>query len=87
MGRKNRNKIMKEKDPTKDQQKLEDEEERLFLDEEKRQSILQNMEDNRFNVIWNTRRAMLEYCNKSAIPICDYMVINIFQDFIEYLEE
>lgn len=87
MGRKNRNKIKKESDLCKDQQKQEEEEEKLFLAEEKKKNIEQQAIDNRFNIIWETRRLMLKYCDNASIPLCDYLDINIFQEFVEYLED
>ena len=87
MGRKNRNRINKESDPNREKLKLEDEEDRILSSEEYKKNMSFQAEEKRLSVIWDTRRAMLDYCNQHTIPLCDYMTIEIFQDFIEYLEE
>ena len=87
MGRKRDNKIKKEIDPIKEKEKQEEYEEKMFAQEQDRIASIQKSTDNHFNVMWDTRRAMLDYCDKTAIPLCDYMTMDVFQDFVEYLEE
>lgn len=86
MGRKNQNKIKREIDPEKEQQKQDEREDKILHDEEKRKNMIQQSIDNRFNNIWETRNAMIEYCDENALPLCDYMTFDIFKDFVEYLE-
>lgn len=87
MGRKNRNKIKKENDPSKNKQKQDEYAELLFAAAEDKKMKLKQEENDRLYVIWDTRREMLDYCDKMAIPLCDYMTIDIFKDFVEYLVE
>ena len=85
MGRKNRNKIKKESDPIKEQQKQDEYNELLFATEQDQECVSRQAKENHFKMIWDTRRAMLEYCDETAIPLCDYMTIDIFQDFVKFL--
>ena len=87
MGRKNRNKICKEIDPTKDQQKQEDTELSLIQEQEDRIEKKYQSQISKDNIIWDIRRDMLEYCDDTAIPLCDYLTDDMFRDFVYYLIE
>jgi hypothetical protein len=81
MGRKNRNKITKEKDDT---NVLQEVEELSILQQQeniKQQKIFKD------DLIWDMRHEMLQYCDKTATPLCDYLTPEIFNQFIEYLAE
>lgn len=81
MGRKNRNKISKEKDNT---DVLQEVEELSILQQQeniKQQKIFKD------DLIWNMRHEMLQYCDKTSIPLCDYLTTEILNQFIEYLAE
>ena len=81
MGRKERNKIKKEK---KDEDNIE--EHNYFEDEEKEKEIIQEVyEKNQFDIIWKTRMSMIKYCEKLSIPMCEYLTNDIFERFIEKL--
>lgn len=54
---------------------------------EKNENIIENYEDDKVARIWDTRNALIEYCNQMAIPLCDYLTFDIFNAFVEYLEE
>ena len=86
MGRKSCNKIIKELDPVKEQEKLDDEAELLFIKEEKKEMDRQKILDNELDIVWNTRCEMLEYCNDSCIPLCDHLTMDMFQKFVKFVQ-
>jgi len=43
--------------------------------------------DKNFDVIWNTRLKMINYCDKMSIPLCDYLSHDIMEDFVKLLSE
>jgi len=78
MGRKNRNRIKKEHDES------SDDGEDLYENENENENaefIRQH------NIIWDTRIKMIEYCNETAIPLCDYLDQDTMMGFIEFLQE
>lgn len=87
MGRKDRNKIKREVDPEKELQNQQDEELLKIAHEEDMSEIEQRTINNRFEIIWNMRRDMLEYCDTNALPLCDYLTSDIFEQFVEYMTE
>lgn len=87
MGRKNRNKLSKEKEKEKDNDIQEDEELCILQQQE-------NVEENKTrqimikeDLICDIRDKMLKYCDNTGIPLCDYLTLDIFDQFIEYLTE
>ena len=78
MGRKNRDRVSKYKSETKEVEVDDTEEE----DESIR---LQKFHEHQFNVMWETRRAMIQYCDDMCIPLCDYLTIDMFEDFMDYI--
>ena len=78
MGRKNRDRVSKYKSETKEVE-VDD-------TEEENESIrLQKFHEHQFNVMWETHRAMIQYCDDMCIPLCDYLTIDMFEDFMDYL--
>jgi len=43
--------------------------------------------DKDFDVIWNTRLKMINYCDEMSIPLCDYLKQDIMEDFVKFLSE
>lgn len=87
MGRKDHNKIKREIDPDKELQKQEEEEMIKLAHEEDIVEIKKSHADKRFDIIWNIRQEMLDYCDNNTIPLCDYLTPNIFEQFVEYIAE
>jgi hypothetical protein len=87
MGRKNQINIKREIDPEKDKIKKDEIEDKLLREEEKIKNMAQEEIDNRFNDLWETRIKMIDYCDKNALPLCDYMTFDIFQNFVKHLVE
>jgi hypothetical protein len=89
MGRKERNRLTNDNDKDRDvkeNNKVEDEIEEIFQYEE--ETVLQTEYDQMiYDIIWKTRKAMINYCDEECIPLCDYMTMNIFEKFIEHLTE
>ena len=82
MGRKNRNRIS----TCKTEQDEEQDEYKEDVDETSRLEKINECE-HQFNSIWETRKAMIEYCDNTGIPLCDYLTIDIFEDFLNYLAD
>ena len=79
MGRKNRNRIKKERN-VKDESSGEESEDDS--------SVYENAERMRqFDILWNVRLRMIEYCDEMSLPLCDYLDQNTMIDFIEFLSE
>ena len=82
MGRKNRDRVSKYKSETKEVE-VDDTE---VDDTEEDESIrLQKFHEHQFNIMWETRRAMIQYCDDMCIPLCDYLTIDMFEDFMDHL--
>ena len=81
MGRKNINKISKYK--TEEEEEEEDETE--YIDDET--DSLEKIYDYQFNAMWETRKAMIEYCDNTGIPLCDYLTIDMFEVFLNHLSD
>ena len=80
MGRKNSNRVSKYQSDTKEEE-VDDTEE-----EEEDESIrLQKFHEHQFNIMWETHRAMIQYCDDMCIPLCDYLTIDMFEDFMDHL--
>jgi hypothetical protein len=77
MGRKNRNRVSKYKSDI----KVVEEED----DEENESTRLQKYHEYRIKVIWETYRAMIQYCDDMYIPLCDYLTVDMFEDFVDHL--
>lgn len=77
MGLKNHNRVSKYKNYTKEVEEVEEED-----DEETR---LQKFHEHQFNVMLETRRVMIQYCDDMCIPLCDYLTIDMFEDFMDHL--
>jgi hypothetical protein len=80
MGRKNRDKESKD---TRESKEVEDDDDVLEEDESTR---LQKIDENQLNIMWETRKAMIQYCDDMCIPLCDYLTVNMFDDFMFHLE-
>lgn len=78
MGRKNRNKIKKERQDK--EESSDDGVENHFQDNENNEFIRQ------YDIIWKTRIKMIEYCNETAIPLCDYLDQDTMMSFIEFIQ-
>jgi len=77
MGRKNRKRIKKEtKDNEKEDIGIINQEDHVYQKDYKQ-----------FEIAWSTRRELIQYCDNNAIPLCDYLTIGPFQDFIEYISK
>jgi hypothetical protein len=87
MGRKTCNKIIKDKNHENEKKKKEEDEEYLYLTEQNNKIRKEEKEYDNFNILWNTHKEMLSYCDDMSIPLCDYMSIDIFEEFIKYLEQ
>lgn len=84
MGRKNRN-ISNERDIDKDKDIEEDEE--LSIQQENIEERTTQQIIVKEDLIWDIRHKMMKYCDNTAIPLCDYLTPEIFNQFIEYLIE
>lgn len=80
MGRKNRDRVSKYKSETKEVEVEVDD-----TEEEDESIRLQKFHEHQFNIMWETRRAMIQYCDDMCIPLCDYLTIDIFEDFMDHL--
>ena len=80
MGRKNRNRVSKYKSETKEVEVEVDD-----TEEEDESIRLQKFHEHQFNIMWETRRAMIQYCDDMCIPLCDYLTIDMFEDFMDHL--
>jgi hypothetical protein len=80
MGRKNRDRVSKYKSETKEVEVEVDD-----TEEEDESIRLQKFHEHQFNIMWETRRAMIQYCDDMCIPLCDYLTIDMFEDFMDYL--
>jgi hypothetical protein len=79
MGRKNRVRITKEQN-VKDESSGEESEDDP--------SVYENaVRMRQFDILWNVRMHMIEYCDEMSIPLCDYLDQNTMIDFIEFLSE
>ena len=79
MGRKNRNIIKKEKNV-----KDESSDDESDVDP----SVYEKAELMRqFDILWNVRLRMIEYCDEMSLPLCDYLDQNTMIDFIDFLAE
>jgi hypothetical protein len=87
MGRKNRNNIKRNIDTEKELLKKEDKEIMELAHKEDIHEIQQKHIDKQFDIIWNIRREMLDYCDNNSIPLCDYLTPNIVEQFVEYISE
>lgn len=87
MGRKNRNKVSKDDDHTKEVQISEEKNIEYQEKIEEKIDIIEKQTYDRMSSIYDARNRMIEYCDEMAIPLCDYMTFNIFNSFVEYLEE
>ena len=38
------------------------------------------------DIIWNTRVQMIEYCDYFNLPLCDYLDIDKFYKFVEFIK-
>jgi len=82
MGRKERNKI--NDSDTEKEKKIEEQEENEYMEEE--QVVFQfEKNQNYIDIIHDTRINILDYCDNECIPLCDYLTIDVFEKFIEYL--
>ena len=79
MGRKNHTRVSKYKSDTKE---VEDDDNN---DDEEETIRLQKFVEHQFNIIWETRRAMIRYCDDMCIPLCDYLTVDVFDDFIGHI--
>ena len=84
MGRKNRKKIITETHYDKDIQKQE-----LGIEDqyENIEEIIQEQKILNDDLVWDIRNNMLKYCDDNSLPLCDYLTLEIFNQFIEYLTE
>lgn len=80
MGRKNRNNNSKEIDNV----YISDNDENLFI-EEKHQLKMEQENEKKIDILWDTYTSMIEYCNFNKIPVCEYMDFRIFHEFVDYL--
>lgn len=80
MGRKNRDRVSKYKSETKEVEVEVDD-----TEEEDESICLQKFHEHQFNIMWETRRAMIQYCDDMCIPLCDYLTIDMFEDFMDHL--
>jgi hypothetical protein len=65
--------------------KNKDEEEEEEEEEENVNEYIQKIQEHKFNVIWETRLSMIRYCDDVAIPLCDYLTMEILEKFIDNL--
>jgi len=87
MGRKERNKINdKDKDNEKEKNKAEEQQEENDYIEE--QELVFQLEQNQYDgdITEDTRINMIDYCDKACIPLCDYLTMDVFEKFVEYLK-
>lgn len=80
MGRKNRNRIKKEL-------QVEDECSDEYDEDDKKVQNEYSEFSRQHDIIWETRMKMIEYCDKTAIPLCDYLDQDTMIEFIEFLQE
>jgi hypothetical protein len=80
MGRKNRNKESKYKDDTLEVDEDDDN------DVDKELALIEKIDTYQLNIIWETRKAMIQYCDDMSIPLCDYLTFKMFDDFMIHLE-
>ena len=77
--------VRKERDEIKEEKEEEDYED-IYIEEEKDTLSRQQVyEQNQLDIICDIRIAMIKYCDKLCIPLCDYLTIDIFEKFIENL--
>jgi hypothetical protein len=77
MGRKNRNRVSKYKSDTKEVE-VDDNK-----DSEDEIISPNKFVEHQFNIIWETRIAMIRYCEDMCIPLCDYLTVDAFDDFMD----
>lgn len=44
-------------------------------------------DNTRTDIIWNTRNKILEYTEKYNYQLCEYLTFNVFEDYINFLQE
>lgn len=81
MGRKNRNRIKKERQVKDESSDNDDDNENDYQEKENTEFIRQH------DIIWQTRIKMIDYCNETAIPLCEYLDQDTMMGFIEFLQE
>ena len=79
MGRKNRNRIKKERQVKDESSDNDDDND--YQEKENTEFIRQH------DIIWQTRIKMIEYCDETAIPLCEYLDQDTMMGFIEFLQE
>jgi hypothetical protein len=78
MGRKNRNRISKHKNE--EVVEVNDDQE-----EENESDRHRRLYERHLDIIWETRVAMINHCDEACIPLCDYLTIDVLEQFIDYL--
>jgi hypothetical protein len=53
--------------------------------EEKETDNINRLQEHTFDNIWEIRREMIQYCEEACIPLCDYLNIDILEQFIANL--
>jgi len=76
MGRKNNNRIKKERNVKDESSGEEREEDPSVYDNTERMK--------QFDILWNVRLRMIEYCDEMSLPLCEYLDQNTMIDFIEF---
>ena len=79
MGRKTRNKIKKYRntaEPESDSDVPDDPEQ-----------LSQEMLNRYHDCLCETRRKMIEYCDKNSLPLCDYLTYDTMEYFINFMKE
>ena len=78
--------VRKELDEIKKEEEDYEDYEDIYIEEEKDTLLRQQVyEQNQLDIICDIRIAMIKYCDKLSIPLCDYLTIDIFEKFIENL--
>jgi len=73
MGRKHRKKIIEDDLPEEEHEDIEDD-----------PSIWDN---ERYDHMYKTREKMLNFCKDKNIMLCEYLTVNTFYDFVDFLTE